>query len=37
VIGIRTIGTSLGRVVADAVDADEVFTVRPARHPFIAR
>jgi hypothetical protein len=34
VIGIRTIGTSLGRVVADAVDADEFFTVRPIGHPF---
>jgi hypothetical protein len=37
VIGIRTIGTSLGRVVADAVDADEFFTVRPVGHPFHRR
>ncbi|HKO58354.1 MAG TPA: hypothetical protein VJ276_20990 [Thermoanaerobaculia bacterium] len=34
VIGIRSIGTSLGAVVANAVDADLFITVRPVGHPF---
>ena len=34
VVGIRSIGTSLSQVVADAVEAEWRFTVRPRGHPF---
>lgn len=34
VVGIRSIGTTLSRVVADAVSASWRFTVRPHGHPF---
>jgi hypothetical protein len=34
VIGIRSIGASLSKVVADAVEATWRFTVRPRGHPF---
>jgi hypothetical protein len=34
VIGIRSIGTSLGAAVANAVNADLFITVRPVGHPF---
>ncbi len=34
VIGIRSIGTSLGAMVAAALGADVPLTVRPAGHPF---
>ena len=34
VIGIRTIGATLGAVVAEAIGADEFVTVRPVGHPF---
>lgn len=34
VIGVRSIGTSLGAVVASALGAERFVTVRPAGHPF---